>query len=77
MALHSIQMASKEPASTWLNTHEPVSKDINDNIININSRLESLAENGQPVLIGKVKAHDLARAYLQVIGVVPRVCLQQ
>ncbi len=50
VTLQSIQKAIKQPATTWLNTHEPV-------LMDIVKRIKELTEGGHHVHIGKVKAH--------------------
>ena len=50
VTLQSIQKAIKQPATTWLNTHEPV-------LMDIVKRIKDLTEGGHHVHIGKVKAH--------------------
>ena len=50
VTLQSFQMAIKQPATTWLCTHEPLLKDIMAN-------LKVLTEAGHHVHLDKVKAH--------------------
>ena len=50
VTLYSIKKAITQPASCWLNTHEPLLRDI------VN-RLKDLTDAGHHIHLGKVKAH--------------------
>ena len=50
VTLQSIQKAIRQPASTWLSTHEPV-------LVDIVKRLKELTKYGHHIHLGKVKAH--------------------
>ena len=50
LTLQSIQKAIKQPATTWLCTHEPL-------LLDIVSNLKALTEAGHHVHLGKVKAN--------------------
>ena len=50
VTLSSIKKATTQPASSWLNTHEPLLRDI------VN-RLKDLTDTGHHIRLGKVKAH--------------------
>ncbi len=50
VTLYSIKKAITQPASSWLNTHEPLLRDI------VN-RLKDLTDAGHHLHLGKVKAH--------------------
>ncbi len=58
VTLYSIKMAATQPASSWLNTHEPLLRDI------LNC-LKGLTDAGHHVHLGKVKA------YMGVRGNIP------
>ncbi len=49
VALYSIKKAITQPASSWLDTHEPLRRDLV-------SRLKDLTDVGHHVHLGKVKA---------------------
>ena len=50
VTLQSIQKAIRQPASTWLSTHEPV-------LVDIVKHLQELTKQGHHIYLGKVKAH--------------------
>ena len=50
VTLYFIKKAISQPAASWLNTHEPLLKDIV-------ARLETLTAAGNDIHLGKVKAH--------------------
>ena len=70
VTLYSIKKAISQPATTWLNTHEPLLKDVV-------SRLETLPAAGNDIHLGKVKAHMGVRGNIMADAAAKAVVTQK
>ncbi len=69
VSLYSIKKAMTQPASSWLNTHEPLLRDI------VN-RLKNLTDAGHHIHFGKVKAHMGVRGNILADAAAEAVVMQ-